>query len=332
MLKRIFSSLLACCMLAMFLPLALPVSAADEETIYAGIDVSRWQGEIDFEAVAASGVEVVYIRASVGDSTVDPYFRRNYENARAAGLKIGFYHFLSALSETQARQQAEFFAQTVAGLDYDCRLAMDYGFTRGLSTTQINDNARVFLETLKARTGKEVVIYSNASSATHVYNESMTVYPLWVAEYGVDEPSSRILWDEWVGFQYSSTGRVDGIQGNVDLDRFKTGILLDDTPTPPDPDDYLRYTVQRGDTLWSIAKRYGTTVATLAQINHLDNPDLIFVGQVLLVPQTQRVYVVQNGDTLWSIAKRLGTTVDALVERNGIENPNLIFPGQRLFY
>lgn len=101
------------------------------DVIYDGIDVSRYQGNIDFERVAASGVEMVYIRSSASNDYVDPYFRQNYERAKAAGLKIGFYHAMSARNETEAVQEARFFVQTISGTQPDCRLAMDFGAAGG---------------------------------------------------------------------------------------------------------------------------------------------------------------------------------------------------------
>jgi len=91
--------------------------------------------------------------------------------------------------------------------------------------------------------------------------------------------------------------------------------------------------VQRGETLTSIAARYGTTVAELVRLNNINNPNLIFPGQVLIVredPNAPVTYTVVRGDTLSGIAARFGTTVAELVRLNGIADPNLIFPGQIL--
>ncbi len=110
------------------------------------------------------------------------------------------------------------------------------------------------------------------------------------------------------------------------------------------------YVVQPGDTLWRISRQYNTTVDYLAQTNNIPNPNLIYVGQVLEVPDTttgptpvppvatpvppqppqQGTYVVQPGDSLSKIARQFGTTVDALVQANNIANPNLIYVGQVL--
>ena len=108
-------------------------------------------------------------------------------------------------------------------------------------------------------------------------------------------------------------------------------------PSPPPSDSY--YTVQRGDTLYSIARRYGTTVTAIAQANGILNPAYIRVGQVLLIPTgapapspppTDAYYTVQRGDNLYRIALRYGTTVWAIVVANNISNPSLIYPGQVL--
>jgi murein DD-endopeptidase MepM/ murein hydrolase activator NlpD len=99
----------------------------------------------------------------------------------------------------------------------------------------------------------------------------------------------------------------------------------------------VRYTVQPGDTLTRIAARFGTTVEALAEANHLVNPNLIYVGQVLLIPASTaspspsgRVHAVQPGETLYRIALRYGTTVERLMALNGLRNPHRIFVGQLL--
>ncbi|MFW6783611.1 LysM peptidoglycan-binding domain-containing protein, partial [Enterococcus faecalis] len=94
------------------------------------------------------------------------------------------------------------------------------------------------------------------------------------------------------------------------------------------------HVVQYGETLSSIAYQYGTDYQTLAALNGLANPNLIYLGQVLKVngSATSNVYTVQYGDNLSSIATKLGTTYQALAQRNGLTNPNLIYPGQSLNY
>jgi LysM repeat protein len=113
-----------------------------------------------------------------------------------------------------------------------------------------------------------------------------------------------------------------------------TGIVAQASPSLS-PCSY--YTVQRGDTLYSIARRYGTTVQAIAQANGILNPAYIYVGQVLCIPglaappPSGGYYIVQRGDTLYSIARRFGTTYWAIAVANNLSNPNYIYPGQGLF-
>lgn len=88
------------------------------------------------------------------------------------------------------------------------------------------------------------------------------------------------------------------------------------------------YTIRRGDTLSGLAQRYNTTTQNLAQLNGIENPDLIYAGDTLRVPAGGTSYTVQRGDTLWAIARRFGTTVNALARYNGIATPSRIYPGQ----
>lgn len=311
--------------------------------IHNGIDVSIWQGEINYERVKNDGIEVVYIRSSEGASYVDPYYLRNYNNAKSNGLKIGFYHYLTATTVEEAIEQADFFVSLVGGLEPDCRLAMDFEQFDGLGIEEINAISLAFLERVEQRSGKPVVIYSDSYNARDTFGEELAEkYPLWVAEYEVEEPESNGKWDTWIGFQYSSLGEINGINAKVDLDYFTEDIFLSNSskiPTPeippPHPNDTETIIIQRGDTLSNLAVQYGTTVERLVELNNISNPNLIFAGNTLLVPindgKKQTVtYTVKKGDTLGSIAKRYGISVQQLINANNIKNPNLIYVGQIL--
>ena len=101
--------------------------------IYQGMDVSVYQGDIDFEQVRAYGIEVVYIRAGEGYDYIDPYFEQNYRNALNAGLKIGYYHYVTASNTEEAQAQAEFFYSLINDKTIDCYPAMDFESFPGLS-------------------------------------------------------------------------------------------------------------------------------------------------------------------------------------------------------
>ena len=110
--------------------------------------------------------------------------------------------------------------------------------------------------------------------------------------------------------------------------------LLPDAATVPDKQLEATHVVQYGETLSSIAYQYGTNYQTLAALNGLTNPNLIYPGQVLKVngSATSNVYTVKYGDNLSSIAAKLGTNYQVLAALNGLANPNLIYPGQTLSY
>lgn len=320
---------------------ALPPASGNQRE---GIDVSQWQGNIDFNQVAASGIQVVYIRSSLGSSYVDPYFEQNYQNAKAAGLQVGFYHYVTARTISQAQYQAQFFVHVIQGKEFDCRLAMDFEDLAGLSTSEANQIGLAFIQAVEENSGKGAVVYSDSSNASSVFSGALSAYPLWVAEYGVSSPSSAVNWPSWAGWQYSDSGQVSGISGNVDRDLFTEAMFLDTSgqakpASQPDPSsDTVSYRVKAGDTLWAIARLYRTSIAAIVQENGITNPNLIYPGQWLHITiaddaseaDSYIYYTVRPGDTLSEIAARYQTTYQRLASLNGIANPNLIYPGERL--
>lgn len=336
--------LLACIAALVFAALvparAIPPSGGRQ---YRGIDISEFQGEIDFEEVRRSGIEAVYIRAGAGEYT-DEYFAENYERARAAGLKIGFYHYVTARSVEEGRRQARFFASLAAGREPDMRLAMDFEYFGSLSVSQINAISEAYLDELTALTKRGAVIYSDLSNARNIFSRALAEkYPLWAAQYGADEPSANGKWREWVGFQYTDEGRVGGIYGNVDRNIFTEGIFLSDSgridgekrTSVRARTRTLTVYVRAGDTLWAIAREYGTTVEAIARENRIVDPNRIFAGERLRITLPARgsgeeIYTVRRGDTPISIAGKFGVALSALEDRNGLERGETIYAGDKL--
>ena len=323
------------------------------ELNYEGIDVSDWQGSIDYSQVKNSGIDVVYIKASQGNSIKDPYFEINYENAKANNLKIGFYHFLTATTVEEADQQATFFASVISGKQADCKLAMDYEQFDGIDTQLINQIAMAFMQKVEELTKKQVIIYSDLYNSESTFNSELASQgELWLAYYGDYRNLENVnsSWNTFIGVQYTDQGNVAGINGNVDRDLFAEEIFLDDSSEIPNTEnpngnyniETIYYTVKRGDTLSEIASRYGTTVQEIAQINEIQNVNLIYPGQVLKITTNssnhgsetnstgKTYYTIKRGDTLWGISRRYGVSVQNVISWNNIQNPNLIYPGQRL--
>lgn len=344
--NKIFISILLLLVIVTSTSMSVFAFQPSNDRLYEGIDVSEWQGEINFEEVARSGIEIVYIRASEGTGYVDPYSRENYEKAKENGLKIGFYHFLTATNIEEAREEAEFFVSNIKGLEPDCRLAMDFEVFDGLGVDEINDISREFLETVEELSGKKCVIYSDAYNARTIFSKELANnYPIWVADYFVEEPADNGKWETWVGFQYTDRGRINGIDGNVDRDYFTEDIFLSDTPSIPtdtidDKEQEFKYiTVKRGNTLSKIAEEYNTSYQYLARINNIANPNIIHVGEKIKVPvlehnkihdTSHRLYIVRRGNTLTGISREYGVSIESIVELNDIKNPNLIYVGEVL--
>ena len=318
-------------------------SPSDSELIN-GIDVSQWQEDIDFEKVANDGIEIVYIKATEGTNYIDPYFREYYNNAKENNLKIGFYHYLTARTEEEARNEANFFVSTIANTIPECRLAMDFESFGDLNVEQINNISEAFLEEVINLSQKEVVIYSDSFNAREVFSLDLAQkYPIWIAEYGVNQPSENGKWSNWIGFQYTDKGTIDGINGFVDRDYFTKEIFISEATTIPERDkseiSFSDFVVKRGDTLSQIATLYNTTYQYLAKINNIQNPNLIFTGQIIKVPNkfsgnvndtSHSIYLVRRGNTLTYISKLYNVSIQSIVELNNIQNPNLIFTGEIL--
>lgn len=316
-----------------------------------GIDISNWSGSVDFKAVKESGIEIVYIQATEGTFYTDPYLQEFYNGAKENGLKVGFYHFFNPGYSPTPKEQARYFVDALSGLQADCRLAIDLEQTRGLSNSDVSYQAVEFLKYVEEYSNKKVVVYTYTNFAQTVLEPSSGIgeYPLWIAQYSENPPEYNPIWrDSYIGWQYSDSGAISGIDANVDLDTFYDEILLSDTShisgnRKPESthQNIMYYTVQSGDTLSGIAQRFGTTVSELASINGISNPNIIYVGQVLKIYPTNRTitnrkkifnttYVVQSGNTLSSIAQRFNTTVNELAELNDISDPNLIYVGEIL--
>lgn len=324
-----------------------------DDTLYEGIDVSSYQGEIDFEKVKEDGIEVVYIKATEGTNYIDPYLERNYQMAKENGLKVGVYHYVTARTEEQARKEAQFFVESVSGKELDCKLAMDFESFGDLTKSKINEIGLAFLKEVEKLSGKQVILYSNAYTASDIWNGENTNYPLWIADYDVEKPTNSGTWSSWTGWQYTDVGKVKGINTYVDRDKFTKEIFLDDLSVVPPvnkpdegetdnfPEKTKKIVIRRGDTLSALAVKYNTKVSELVKLNNIENANLIYAGESLLVPsnslensnsqnENTEIYIVQTGDTLSDIAQRFNTTVSIIANDNNIQNINLIYPGQKL--
>lgn len=193
-----------------------------------GIDVSHWAGKINFEKVRKHGIHIVYIKATQGTNYVDSDFERNYREALREDLAIGFYHYVTARTEQEAREEARFFVSHIRDKKQQVRPAMDFESFGNLTTEEIRELSLLFLSTLEKETGHRPVLYSDSSNASRRFaDDRLRKYPLWIADYGVSRPDMENPWRRWSGWQYTDRGRVPGISGHVDRDYFRKEILLE---------------------------------------------------------------------------------------------------------
>ena len=328
--RNFFIILLTILFICILSSTSLAFSPSDNN-LFNGIDISSYQKLVDFNKIKQQGFDFVYIKASEGTTYVNPYLDISYQNAKSNNMKIGFYHYVSARNVNQAIAEANFFVNTIKGKSFECKLAMDFEDFGTLSKKEINDISKAFLTTLEKSTSTSPLLYSNTFSARTIFDSSLNIYSLWIAEYGVSSPSPNGKWNNWSGWQYSSRGQLSGVQGFVDLNKFTNSVLLNSPFVPPD-NNTIKYTIQRGDTLSAIASRFNTSVDTILAYNpYITNANLIYPGNILVLPNSSlQTYIVQKGDTLSKISKQFTISVDTLVRINNISNPNLIYPGQRL--
>lgn len=284
MIKKLLAAVSACAILFTFGSLSAYALRPDSDRVHDGIDISEYQGDVNFDELKNCDIKTVYIRAGAGDYT-DSEFENNSRKAKEEGIRFGYYFYVTARDTREARRQAERFADLIRDKDYNCRPAMDFEEFSGLSRREINEIGTAFMERLHELIYTRPMIYTDAFAADSVWDEHFAEYPLWAADYGAYEPDiTRVFTKGWSGFQFTDDGRVCGVDGAVDRDRFTDSVYLTDDEHEHRPDEnFIYYRVKAGDTLYDIARRFNTTVEEIARENRINNVNLIYVGEILRI-------------------------------------------------
>ena len=178
-----------------------------------GIDISNHNGSIDFKAVKNEGMELVYIKATEGTTYKDPYLSANYNGAINESLKIGFYHFLVGTSVPET--QAENFYNNIKDKQNYLKPCLDVE----VNNFDVMEYTLRFIEKFEVLSNLPLCIYTGGYFANDNLDSRLAKYPLWIAHYGVEAPMETNVWEKtYVGHQYSESGSVKGINGNVDLE------------------------------------------------------------------------------------------------------------------
>ncbi|MGI6834707.1 GH25 family lysozyme [Bacillus paralicheniformis] len=310
-----------------------------------GIDVSHWQGNINWKKVAGDGIKFAFIKATEGTTLKDNKFVTNVSGANAAGIKTGAYHFARFGSKSEALAEAKFFLSVVKNANLSYPLVLDLEVNqRKVSKSVLTDAAVAFLLEVE-KAGYFAMFYSYKDFLENSLDESkLKPFALWAARYNSILGRDADIW------QYSSTGKVSGISGNVDMNicyrdglRAKVSAKTDKAATvkPVSNKKPVKtetvYTVKKGDALSVIAKKYNTTVKALQSLNNIKDPNKIYVGQKLKISSSastasnkKQYYTIKSGDTLSGISKRFNTSIKTLQNWNGIKNANKIYARQKI--
>ena len=303
-----------------------------------GIDISHHQKGIDLGAI---DVDFVICKATEGNGYTDEMCDTFYQKAKSLGKKLGVYHFARPDLGNTAEAEADWFVKETLGYHKEAMLVLDW---ESGDLTNVAW-AKAWLDRVYSKTGVKPVIYMSAS-VMHSADWSSVVkadYGLWVANYGTNDGTAQEsvfdryplkYWSFYALWQYTSKGRLNGYNGNLDLnyfsgdssawDKYAGGSPSSSKPSNPvetkSTDDLAREV---------IAGKYGNGEDRKNALGSRYDEVQARVNEILGINQVE-YYIVQSGDNLTKIANRYGTTVNQLVSWNNISNPNLIYPGQKL--
>lgn len=279
-----------------------------------GIDVSKWQGRIDWPRVK---VDFAIIRAGISTAK-DVRFEDNYAGATAAGIPVGVYWYLRALTVEAAHKEAAACIKAISGkkMSYPVYADIEEAAQLKLGRDKLTDIAAAFLEDVEAA-GYFAGLYSSKSHLETCFTAHIRErYAVWVAHYGVGRTTYTGRYGMW---QYTDKGKVDGITGAVDLDicyEDYPAIIGGTAPAPPPekPVEDLAAEVLAG--MWGNGpeRRERLTAAgydyaaVQAEVNRRVAP---------------RVHIVRQGDTLSELSRKYDTTVAEIVAKNRGRYPRI---------
>lgn len=334
------------------------------------IDVSTWNGNIDWSAVVKSGIKYAMIRSSFGvenPNQVDNKFIQNIKNAAAAGVKCGIYHYSYAQSAEAAKKEAEFCLKTIKGCKITLPVAFDIedSSQTHLGKDVLTNIVIAFCDAIKAA-GYKPMLYCNPNwLSNYLHKDKLTnKYDLWLAQWQVSAPSyDCAIW------QYADDGSVSGISGAVDMNYIykdytgstaATKPATDTKPTTSTAQPTTTAAIKKGDKvtvkdpiIYGTNQKFAVYQKQYDVIEVVGDRAVIGIGSQVTsaislkniekvssststskasstIGTSAEYYTVKKGDTLSYIAYKYSTTVDKLVSMNNIKNRDLIYVGQRL--
>lgn len=308
------------------------------------IDISHHQdpAKINYDKLAKQ-LDFAIIRTQYGSRTIDRHYKTHHAELRKRGVPTAAYAWVRGISLKDMEVEAiDFYNRTK-----DLNPTFWFLDVEEKSMGDMRAGISAYVKKLRELGAKKIGIYI----AHHLYRQFNLnlneVDAVWIPHYGRNDGTINskptFICDL---HQYTSVGKLNGYNGNLDLNRIMNGRTIEfftgktekpkpvTTPKAPAKENITTYKIKNGDTLSGIAAKFKTTVKELVKTNNIKNPNLIYVGETIRVSgetaKKENIYTVKNGDTLSKIAINHKTTVEKLVKDNNIKNKNLIYPGQKL--
>ncbi|MBR2724603.1 MAG: glycoside hydrolase family 25 protein [Ruminococcus sp.] len=229
------------------------------------LDVSEWQGTIDWKKVVSAGYSYAILRAGFGrsDTQKDKDFEKNYTNAKAAGVKLGAYWYSYAVDKADAIKEAKACLSVIKGKSFELPVFYDMedSSMSKLGKAKLTEIAKAFCDAL-INGGVRAGVYSNPNWFNNYldYNELRKLYPIWLAQYYKEPQYDCDVW------QYTSEGKVAGIVGNVDLNVIiNEGIIKKNTSTTASVNNFETAALQ---SLLLIARSLGIITQNITPIDN----------------------------------------------------------------
>lgn len=303
-----------------------------------GIDISKWQAGIDLSKI---DTDFVICKATEGVGYTDKNCDGFYQQAKRLGKKLGVYHFARPDLGNTAKAEADWFVRETKGYHKEAILILDWESGDLGNVTW----AKQWLDRVYEKTGVKPVIYMSASvMSSHDWSSVANAdYGLWVANYGSNNGTAQEsvfdryplkYWTFYALWQYTSTGKLSGYSGNLDLNYFSGDKEAWDKYAGGKPSTSTSTSKPLEKSVEELAKeviagKYGNGDARKKALGTRYDEVQARVNKILGV-NNKVYYTVQKNDNLTKIAKKYGTTVNQLVAWNNIANPNLIYIGQKL--
>lgn len=297
-----------------------------------GIDVSNHNGVIDWDKVKQAGVSFAILRIGYGmfENQKDKTFERNYAEATRVGIPIGIYLYSYAKTVDEAKKEAELTLKWLANRKLQLPIYFDIedSSQQKLGKDILNNMCIAFCEIIE-QANYWAGIYSNKYWATSIISgqELGKKYTYWIAQYA-DQCTYEGNYAIW---QYSSTGKVAGISGNVDLNEMVKDIIQkengENKPVEPQPKKSIEDIAKE-----VIVGEWGNGEVRknrLTQAGYDYNAVQNKVNEIMGTNK-QLVHIVKKGETLSGIAAKYGTTYQYLAQKNNIADPNKIYVGQTI--